>query len=276
MPPADKASANNNRPPLRIFVLKGPASKGAIMSWGFDASFQSYSPAPDTSALDYAGGGVAEPFSVDAGALSTPDPWTAPDLGSFAAREPSFTAAIPDAISATPPGGVDITLNDVTMTLGSILSIVPALVVRGAMSVFPGLADDFLPDHRSVFGTNDKSGPLGWLVGDSDKSAEMPGVLGISASIAGWLGVFGDFAEFEEGGRRHNLNTGSGHESETFSSIGETLGQGLGVLSRKLGIGSTVESIVTSLFGDSDGYGFVNGVQSGSWVNIGSRDDMAS
>lgn len=246
------------------------------MSWGFEAPFQSYSPTADASALDYSGVGIAESFSVDAGSLSTSEPWTAPDVGGFCVGEPSFTAIVPDATSATPPGGVDITMNDVSMTLGSILSFVPALVVRGAMSVFPGLADDFLPDHRSVFGTNDKSGPLGWLVGDSDKSAGMPGVLGISASIAGWLGLFGDFAKFEEGGRRHNLNTGSGHESQSFSSIGETLGQGLGVLSRKLGIGSTVESIVTSLFGESDGYGFVNGVQSGSWVNIGSGNDVAS
>ena len=246
------------------------------MSSEYWSDFQSYQPTLNSSTYDLASDDTAGYCGAESQFGLTPATWPGLDVGSYGDGGLPYLLDANRVESATPPGGVDISRNDVTMTLGALVNFVPALLVRGAMALVPGLASDFLPDHRSVFGTADKTGAVGWLVGDSNAGSGMPGVLGIAASLAGWQGIFGNFEKFEEGGRRHNLNTGSGRDSQTFSSIGETLGQGVGVLARNLGIGSFVESMVTSIFGESDGYGFVNGVQSGSWINIGFGGDSAS
>jgi len=166
---------------------------------------------------------------------------------------------------------VDIDLNDLVHTAVAALMMPLALILRPLAWLFPDAIGGLLEDlPKTSAGTGDKTG-LGILIGNNDgKGSDTPGVLGIAMSLAhGLLSKLGfDYREFERGQGEefgHDGKTCPGCESESTRSGAETLGQFLGVISRKLGCGNAFYQFVTSLLGaPSDACGFVAGVWKGT------------
>lgn len=188
---------------------------------------------------------------------------------------------IPDDMKmchATPPElapwmWVNIDANDlIHVGLAAVLSPI-AVALKAVSSLFPGF-DEMLKQYlpATSAGTGDKTG-LGAITGNNDGNGP-PGIAGLSVSLAKILlepfsseGGFIDGARFEkgQGEEGHDAKTGVGFESSAPNSFGETIGQLLGVLFRKIGLGDEFYSIVNFLFGDPDKYGFVTGVWKGTW-----------
>lgn len=173
---------------------------------------------------------------------------------------------------------VDISLNDLTMVLGMIVNLPIALFLRGVAFFFPefgAFLAEMLPE--TVFGTGDKSGG-GVFTGNNDRTDGKsnpktgggqcgpftPGVLGIAMALAHLQGFWGDEVKFEAEGKDHDSKVNPHGGSDSLNSGLETIGQGLGILARKLGFGEEFCALLQWCFGPPGETGFLRGVFNGA------------
>jgi hypothetical protein len=160
---------------------------------------------------------------------------------------------------------LDIDWNDLSHMAGFFINLPVALLLKGVSLLFPDVGvwlKETLPE--TAFGTQDNTG-AGHLVGNNMKGVDgPPGVFGIAMALVHAESFWGDGAKFEKDGLNHDFWTGRGQKSDAVDSAGDTLGQGFGVLARKLGVGDEFYQAVSFLLGERDGYGFVQGVFNGS------------
>ncbi len=185
----------------------------------------------------------------------------------------SASPGAPAATTSVDPSKyfVNVNLNDLTNTVGAIVNLPLALLLKGVALIFPQFGQFLrtaLPE--TLFGTNDKNG-FGNIGGNNDGKAgpggeTEPGVIGIAMALAHLEEIWGDEVEFEKGQKSHDEKVNPGGDSNFLLSFLETIGQGLGIMARRLGVGSEFCSIVKELFGAPNGYGFVQGVFNGAWL----------
>lgn len=241
------------KPPKPPWTAMGKvAPPGSAFAAAAMAAYNSVHAAPSVPGAGSAGAGSAGGTAGGSGAGNSPAPATQQanlDEGQW----------------------VDIDFNDVVHTAVAALMMPAAFLLRGLAAVFPSIGEWLKSLEPSWAGTGDKCG-LGILVGNNDGNG-IPGVVGIAFSLAHELlsalgldskGGLIDGEEFERGQRAHDDKTGRGHSSDAGSSAGDTVGQLLGILARKVGLGNAFYSLVASLLGPPTDYGFVAGVWKGS------------
>lgn len=223
-------------------------------------------------------------------------------LTEFTAWNTQFqrTSSFPPAFTGTPAAGgslgdaqkagvkavadhpLDISENDLTITLGIGLVYPAAVVVRTIAGVlsFLGISDfgermmQTEGKSLTLTGTGDKT-ELGVLIGNNSKYDEngklnpgsIPGALGIATGWVYQLGFFGDRDKYEAGGAVHDRWTLFGEQSDNIRSFIETGGEGLGVALKHLGLGEFTRGVIGESTHRPD---FFQGMYNGATKNLDS------
>ncbi|MGV3661042.1 MAG: FG-GAP-like repeat-containing protein [Prosthecobacter sp.] len=155
---------------------------------------------------------------------------------------------------------LDISWNDLTHFAGFVVNLPLAIPFKVANWAF-GSFSDLLKIHPSYFGTGNHDGG-GIIVGDSQGGSS--GVFGASMSLVHWQGFWGDGDAFERGQFfGHNASTGPGQASNVLSSILDTVGQGVGIGLKNVGVGTGLKQYI----GAGNGYGLTQGFRNGLTSN---------